>query len=109
MEGCLMGVHSCYFNAEGRVDAMYVPDGKGGVTTVHVQPGKMFRHVLENSPDYYIFITTTAQEGSFNRFLEQGDLKEFLFFDMGKYITNGNYPEQGRKLKLTIFKGRGTK
>lgn len=63
--------------------------------------------LLQNTKDKYVVIVTKEQNHSFQTFLDKYNLRDCVEFEMKEMITNPNYPDMGRRLKLVILAGKG--
>jgi hypothetical protein len=108
-----MALYSMYWESLQKLNRVGNPYAvRGGEWVVNpdripVSPAAMFRELLENTSDYYAFIITIAQWDSWEDFLCQECLYEFLHYEMPYFVTNHRYQDQGRKLRLVILKGKG--
>lgn len=63
------------------------------------------RLIKETKGNTFVFIVTKDQLDGFKRMmLEEQGLKDYISYEMKQPITNGNYPDHGRKLWLFVFK-----
>lgn len=63
--------------------------------------------LLQHTKDKYVVIVTKEQNHQFQTFLDKYNLRDCVEFEMKEMITNANYPDMGRRLKLAILAGKG--
>lgn len=61
--------------------------------------------IKESSNDCFVFILTinNRQTNSFDKWIEQYDLKDYIVFEPPLAIENGVHPENGRNLRLVVL------
>lgn len=59
---------------------------------------------LADPDDYFVMIITKYQnEDSFQKFLKDYDLKQFIAYEMPYYVSNINRIADGRRLKIYVL------
>lgn len=92
------------FNVRREIQARINPyDAASPQTTSH----DAIRELLTTTQHYVAWLLTKQQWTSFETYIRNHGLEQFKFFDMGGFVTNANYKDQGPKLRLYIMQGKG--
>lgn len=67
----------------------------------------VLHEMLRTTNHYLVWILTKDQWAGFKDYIKESDLEQFVYFDMGKFVTNHNYRDLGRRLRLVIMQGQG--
>lgn len=107
-------IHHMYFEHIRPVAVMYryLPETMGdeyhakAKQEYYLKTEEYIGHKIKNSvDDTYIFVTTEGyQKPRFEQFLEDYELKDLIVKEA--YVTNHNYPDRPKNLRLTIIQSK---
>jgi hypothetical protein len=67
---------------------------------------EVLKQMLENTTHSIVWIITTDQMRGFREQVGTYNLGKYIAYEMPYFVTNRNYPDKGRRMKLVIMKGK---
>lgn len=83
---------------------------RGESSYVAIRPWEALKKVLENTGDHVVFVVTKAQMDPFLECVKKCNLEQYLVVRQDgptDGTRNSNYPNDPRRLRHFIFKGKG--
>jgi len=70
-------------------------------------PEIMADAIREGKKDFFVFIITNEQQEQWDEWITTQKLNDLIIYEMPNYVSNCNYPDMGRRLKLYVLSGGG--